>query len=224
MTGVQAGETFFLTVEGIDCTGKTNIVSRVDDEARRRDLDLYVTSDPPKSGIWQTLKSDYLERPGAGLTDPGKAFVFLAGRVEEAVANIMPKLSDGIPVVSDRFVDSWVAYQAPRLKPFLGSLNEAIEYLERVHQDLCDRNLLRMPDITFYLDDQPERVLKRIEGDPDRESLTGYETLSTQKETVKVYKELARKHSDRFRTFEIDAVDLGPTIQAVSDAIIDVLF
>lgn len=213
----------FLTIEGLDCTGKTTLVERVKRDVLQEGLDVYFTADPPNSSPWDLIKREYLDK--RAMSDPGKAFVFLAARVEETVSNILPRLSAGTAVVSDRYSDSWIAYQAPRLMDHLGvDLEDALDLLEGIQNRLVDSSLLAVPDQTFFLRDTVERIMERMRREGERRSQhASYEDKSTQRATEGAYAAILERHPDRFRVFDIDSVDLREPIRQVSDAVLSTL-
>ena len=83
--------------------------------------------------------------------------LFAAARSELVADVILPALEEGKVVVSDRFLDSSLAYQG-------GARGLGIEVVERVN-DFATRGL--KPDLTFLLDLPPEDAAGRV-GDNDR--------------------------------------------------------
>ena len=78
--------------------------------------------------------------------------LFFADRVEHVKSVIIPALNDGKIVISDRFYDSTRAYQGVNY----GQENaDKVELLIRHFVSDCT------PDLTLYLDADPENVLNR---------------------------------------------------------------
>lgn len=76
----------------------------------------------------------------------------MAARCEHVNKVIWPALQNDCWVICDRFIDSTACYQGQ--SPLIG-----IDRVYRLHQELITNGL--MPDITFFLDIQPELALDR---------------------------------------------------------------
>ncbi len=91
------------------------------------------------------------------LYNVSELMLVMAARYEHINKLILPALRDGYIVICDRFVDSTACYQTDdRL---------TIEYIFELHNKLMrandDTNQTIMPDVTFFMDLQPEYGIER---------------------------------------------------------------
>src|SRR4051812_30252916 len=143
----------FVTFEGIDRSGKTTqagmLVEALGDEALG-------VREPGGTPAGEKVR-ELLKDPSVSLSPEAEALLFAAARSELVAEVILPALSEGKIVVSDRFLDSSLAYQG-------GARGLGIEDVERVNH-FATRGL--KPDITFLLDLSPEDAASRA-GENDR--------------------------------------------------------
>lgn len=101
----------FITLEGGEGVGKSTQVKALADALRQRGKKVLVTREPGGSegaeGIRELLLSGEEER----WTAQAEALLFAAARADHVAKTIRPALERGEWVLSDRFVDSSLAYQ-----------------------------------------------------------------------------------------------------------------
>lgn len=188
----------FVAIEGMDGTGKTAMVAAIENHARTTRRPLVVTSDPPPE--WMRIRREFLEDPALDLGELARATVFLAGRTEATRRDILPALRKGIPVLSDRSVESWFAYQAGALAPIFRSENMALRWLEKLHEHYLKHDTVSQPDVVHMLLDEPEAVMRRLIADQARRGiLSRYENLDTQTSVRRIYLKRAAKEPGRIK-------------------------
>lgn len=101
----------FITLEGIDRAGKTTQLQLLTEYLQAQGRDFVVTREPGGTPLGEELRRILLA-PGRQMTLFTEAFLFAAARAELVAQVIRPALQQGRSVVSDRYVDSSVAYQA----------------------------------------------------------------------------------------------------------------
>lgn len=146
----------FITFEGPDGCGKTTQVERLVDVLRERGVDVVRTREPGGTLLGERLRQLLLA--GGGGTDGGSGpvpvaemLLMAADRTQHVHELIRPALERGAVVISDRYVDSSIAYQA-------GGLGLPESDVRRVNA-LATGGLL--PDLTILLDIEPEDALHR---------------------------------------------------------------
>jgi dTMP kinase len=116
------------------------------------------THEPGATKVGMRLRALLLDTAHTGLCDRAEALMYAADRAEHVAAVIAPALDRGAVVVTDRYLDSSLAYQgAGRLLPMdeIASLNEWATSGVR-------------PDLTIVLDLPPSDGLRRRARSADR--------------------------------------------------------
>jgi len=143
----------FVTFEGIDRSGKTTQAGLLVDALGDAALGV---REPGGTAAGERLR-DILKDPSVALAPETEALLFAAARSELVANVVLPALDAGKVVVSDRFLDSSLAYQG-------GARGLGIEDVERVNH-FATRGL--RPDLTFLLDLSPAAAAARM-GESDR--------------------------------------------------------
>ena len=152
----------FVAFEGIDGTGKTTLVSLVKKELEGRGYMVFATREPtPQLIIPEELKRSR-EAPAA----LSLFFRFTEDRFVHQ-KEISGHLGKGEIVLCDRYLMSSMAYQGAILEKYFGSREKALQWMSAVSEIIEVR-----PDVTFYIDVDPEISMRRITG---RGPLTGFE-------------------------------------------------
>ena len=100
----------FITLEGGEGVGKSTQVNALADALRQRGLDVLVTREPGGSQQAEVLRKLLLD-PNESWMPHSEALLFAAARADHVACTIRPALELGQWVISDRFVDSSLAYQ-----------------------------------------------------------------------------------------------------------------
>ena len=131
---------------------------------------------------------EILKDPEVGLAPETEALLFAAARSELVANVVLPALDAGKVVVSDRFLDSSLAYQG-------GARGLGIDDVERVNS-FATRGL--KPDLTFLLDLSPDDAAARA-GESDRFEDEGSEL---QEAVGAAYEQLIEADPDRWRRID----------------------
>ena len=143
----------FVTFEGIDRSGKTT-QARLLCEALGADA--LGVREPGGTEAGERVRA-ILKDQSISLAPETEALLFAAARAELVSEVILPALAEDRVVVSDRFLDSSLAYQG-------GARGLGIEDVERVNR-FATRAL--RPDVTFLLEIDPAEAAARA-GERDR--------------------------------------------------------
>lgn len=143
---------FFISVDGPDGTGKSTLTKRLHDYLAhyRGAANVIWVSDPRGTVFGTDLFERYIKHYG-NYSQNTIALLFAAARQELVDTLIKPALLAGKIVISDRFIDSTVAYQG-----FGSGLREFTDKLLTLTPDI-------VPDVTFLLDAPLEILKARIE-------------------------------------------------------------
>jgi len=101
----------FISLEGGEGVGKSTQVRALAQELQRRGLDVLITREPGGSDGAEKIRELLLVGGADRWSAKAEALLFAAARADHFERTIRPALSDGRWVISDRFVDSSLAYQ-----------------------------------------------------------------------------------------------------------------
>jgi dTMP kinase len=173
-----------VTFEGIDRSGKTT-QARLLCEALGDDA--VGVREPGGTALGESVR-ELLKDPAADLVPEAEALLFAAARAMLVAQVVRPALEQGKVVVSDRFLDSSLAYQG-------GARGLGIEDVERVNH-FATRGL--KPDLTFLLDLSPADAAART-GESDRFEDEGAELQAA---VGAAYERLVRADPERWRRID----------------------
>ena len=100
----------FLTVEGIEGSGKSTLIGRLADRLRETGRRVTVTREPGATPPGKVIRDLLLHGEGP-LAPETELALFFADRAQNIAEVIRPALRRGEVVIGDRFTDSTVAYQ-----------------------------------------------------------------------------------------------------------------
>ena len=101
----------FITLEGGEGAGKSTQVTALAQALRDRGIDVLVTREPGGSEGAEKIRELLLAGPEERWGARAEALLFAAARADHVEKTIGPALEAGRWVLSDRFVDSSLAYQ-----------------------------------------------------------------------------------------------------------------
>lgn len=132
----------FFSFEGMDGVGKSTQVARFADWIKSQGSRVLLVREPGGTPLCENIRDLIKTRdPGESMSDETEALLINASRAQLVRKVILPALEDGVHVVSDRFYDSTIAYQAFGRGMALDPIHALIQFAT---------GGLR-PDITFYL-------------------------------------------------------------------------
>ncbi|MCL8013812.1 dTMP kinase [Streptomyces sp. AS02] len=155
---VPATSGFFIALEGGDGAGKSTQAEALAEWIRGKGHEVVVTREPGATPVGKRLRSILLDVSSAGLSHRAEALLYAADRAEHVDTVVRPALERGAVVISDRYVDSSVAYQG-------------------AGRDLSPTEIARInrwatnglaPHLTVLLDVAPEVARERFTEAPDR--------------------------------------------------------
>ena len=185
----------FLTVEGLDGSGKGTQIERLTDALDRWGFEVVHTREPGGTPIGEKIREILLDRENTGMTDVTEALLYAASRAQHVREKILPEVARGRVVLCDRYLDSSVAYQG-------GGRQLGIDEVLAINAPAVEG---AMPDLTVYLDlDHRESLRRRCAAsEPDRMEM---EADSFHARVEDGYHQLIARDPDRFVV-----VDAGKT-------------
>jgi len=145
------GRGLFITLEGIDGTGKSTQLRLLAQHLKKRGLTVRVTREPGGTGVGERIRKILLASSTRRLSPLAELVLMYAARAQHLEEVIRPSLERGEIVLSDRYNDASLAYQGYGRK--LGV--ETVRAFDRI---ICGDT---QPDLTLLLDLPPRLSLRR---------------------------------------------------------------
>ena len=101
----------FITFEGPDGSGKTTVSKAVADQLLAEGYQVRYTREPGGSAISEKIREIILDPANTEMDPRTEALLYAASRRQHLVDIVLPLIEQGVTVISDRFVDSSIAYQ-----------------------------------------------------------------------------------------------------------------
>lgn len=146
-----SGRGFFISLEGNDGSGKSTQARYLTERLQASDYDLLATREPGGTQVSEKIRAILLDRENSGLRDMTEALLYAAARAQHVRELIVPALQQGKVVLSDRYVDSSIAYQGAGRQ--LG-----VDLVRQINAPAIDGCL---PDLTVLLDMDAETAMQR---------------------------------------------------------------
>jgi len=179
----------FITLEGIEGSGKTSSLKGITDLLDKKNISYIVTREPGGSSIGKELRAILLD-PDTEISPEVELMLMLSDRKDHVEKIILPNLEKGNWVVSDRFMDSSIAYQGGGRQLDKKLIISLTDYLN-----------LPQPDLTLLFDLPVEISLSRVKarGELDRFEK---EELEFHKRIRNTYLDLAKNNSNRIKIID----------------------
>jgi len=161
------GKGVFICIEGLDGCGKTTQTRLLVRRLKKMGYDALYTAEPSRGKIGAFIKKYCLHR-GKRVSAVIEALLFAADRFEHVEKEIIPALSEGKIIISDRYVYSSLAYQ--------GASRLDLRWIEKINEHAIK------PNLAIFVDVKPEMVIRRLK--PKKSVM---ENLETQRQVRKVY-------------------------------------
>ena len=176
---------YFITFEGIDGSGKSTQAKLLIERLSSLNIENLFLREPGGTTISEEIRSVLLNNRKDEMSSRTEAFLMCASRAQLTKDIIIPEMKAGKWIIADRFADSTLAYQGGGRginQDWLVRLNKFATYgIE--------------PDLTFYIDIDPEVGFKRRENlESDRIENAG---LEFQRDIRKKYLQIVNNFSDR---------------------------
>lgn len=195
----------FIVFEGGEGAGKTTQMEALVRWLRARGDQVVTTREPGGTTIGERIRDLLLDTAAAEMDPHTEALLYAADRAQHVREVILPALLAGKTVVSDRFIDSSLAYQGH-------ARGLGVDEIYRMSEWATGGVL---PDVVFYLDLDPEKGLQRLEQTPDR---IEQEQQEFHEKVKQGYVQLAQRFSSRFVI-----VDASKLASQVHQRIIEVI-
>jgi dTMP kinase len=199
----------FISIEGIEGAGKSTVLMRLKSYLEEKNNDFIITREPGGIAIAEQIRTVILDPKNTEMDGITEALLYAAARRQHLVQKVMPALDQGKVVFCDRFIDSSLAYQG-----YARGLGvDKVLSINEFAVENC------IPEMTIYLDLDPEVGLSRINANKDREvNRLDMERLEFHQAVRKGYLELLKRFPER-----IVLINAQQSIDKVLADVIEVL-
>ncbi len=183
----------FITFEGTDGSGKTTQIKLLEEYLKDKGYEVVLSREPGGTKVSELIRDLILDPANTEIVPLTEMILYAASRAQHVAQVIKPAIEAGKIVICDRFVDSSYAYQGCGR----GLDLRLIADVNRVAIDGIS------PDVTFFLDIDPETAIKR------RIDATGadrieQEKLDFHKRVYEGYKKMSLLFPDRIMTIDAE--------------------
>src|SRR6056297_1487578 len=184
---------FFISLEGIEGSGKSTQIKLLKDKLIELDYDVLFTKEPGGTEIGKKIRKILLDPIHHKMDDRAEILLYAADRAQHVVETIIPALKEDKIVITDRYIDSNIAYQ--------GYGRQLDMKMVKMINEWVIRNV--WPNLTILLDINVKDGLKRARDlTPDK---TGdrleRELVDFHKRVKKGYLKMA-ENEDRFKIID----------------------
>ncbi|WMJ79987.1 dTMP kinase [Clostridium sp. MB40-C1] len=199
----------FITIEGPDGSGKTSVIELLKIYLCEKNVKYIATREPGGINISEQIRNVILDKENIAMDGRTEALLYAASRRQHMAERVIPALKNGKLVICDRFVDSSLAYQGY-------ARGIGIDEVMNINEFAIEGY---MPDLTLYLDIEPEIGLERISKNKEREvNRLDLEKLGFHKKVREGYYILLDKYPSR-----IKKIDASKSIEIVFNEITRIL-
>jgi dTMP kinase len=193
----------FITVEGIEGTGKSTQFDFLTDQIEQRGHTVFRTREPGGTPMADRVRRILLDIDQEPIPEIAELLLFFASRSLHLQNAIVPALARGEWVLCDRFTDTSRAYQGSGRGLDMAQIETLADWVQGDIE----------PDLTILLDAPAEIGLERakMRGDADR---MDSQALEFYRRARQGYLALAERFSERF-----EVVDASVDIAAVQVSI-----
>ena len=179
----------FVTIEGPEGSGKSSVTKEVVKLLEQEGLTVVLTREPGGTPIAEEIRNVILDKKNTAMDPVTEALLYAASRRQHLVEKVWPLSKEGKIVISDRFLDSSLAYQG-------GARGIGIDKVLSLNQYATDGFY---PDLTLLFDLDPRIGLARIAANNNREvNRLDLEKIEFHDNVRKTFLELSKRFSDRY--------------------------
>lgn len=191
----------FITFEGADGCGKTTQIKFFTEYLQKNGYEVVLTREPGSKGLGENIRKILLDYDGE-VSPVCESFLFLADRAQNVDIIVKKNIEKGKIVISDRHIDSTVAYQGYGRKLDLEKIKEL--------NNIATSGL--KPDLTFVFDIDIETSMQRVGKTKDRMEASGKEFFER---VQNGYLEIAKNEPNR-----VKVINANDTVENINKQVI----
>ena len=189
-----------ITLEGPEGAGKTTILQEILPILTQAGVAILTTREPGGIRIAESIREIILAPENTAIDGKTELLLFAAARRQHLNEKVRPALAEGKIVISDRFIDSSVAYQG-----YARGIDVAdVEAINRFATDGL------LPDLTLYFDVDTEIGLSRVMSGNREVNRLDLEAKEMHQKVRAGYQAIAKANPERIVT-----IDASQTIDQV---------
>ena len=197
----------FIAFEGGEGAGKSTQIVRLADMLRASGHIVRTTFEPGDTPLGAELRRLLLDPSAPELSPRAEALLYAADRSQHVEAVIRPALVAGEVVITDRYLDSTLAYQGA---------GRALDGARAITEWAADGLL---PDLTIVLDVEPEIGLARAKSRSLPDRLEGA-SLEFHRAVRQAFLDLAAADPSRYVVLDA-SLDADVLAELIADAVTD---
>lgn len=179
----------FITIEGPEGSGKSSVTKKVAERLEKEGYDIVFTREPGGTDISEQIRNIILDKSNTKMDPMTEAMLYAASRRQHLVEKVWPLSKEGKIVISDRYLDSSLAYQG-------GARGLGIDNILQLNNFATEGSF---PDLTLLFDIDPRIGLKRIAANAKREvNRLDLEKIEFHDSVRKTFLSLANRFKDRY--------------------------
>ena len=182
----------FITFEGLDGSGKTTQVQRLTSWLRTHEREVLPIRDPGSTRIGDGVRTILHDRANTNIDAKTELLLYCAARSQMLAEQVQPALDKGVIVLSDRFADSTLAYQGYARGIDIAFLQSLLAFVTHGLK----------PDLTFYLDVDPDKALQRRRSSGEELNRLDAEALEFHQRVREGYRALIAQDPSRFQVID----------------------
>lgn len=180
----------FITIEGPEGSGKSSVTKKVAEMLVKDGEQVVMTREPGGTPIAEQIRNVILDKANTKMDSMTEALLYAASRRQHLVEKVWPLSKEGKIVISDRFIDSSLAYQG-------GARGLGINRILDLNMTYATDGY--SPDLTLLFDLEPEIGLTRIAANATREvNRLDLEKIEFHKQVRQTFLDLAKRFPERF--------------------------
>ncbi len=176
----------FISFEGGEGSGKSSAINVVKEKLEADGYKVVVTREPGGISVSEQIR-DVILAVDNKMSKETEALLYAASRTEHLYAKVIPLVNDGYIVISDRYIDSSLAYQG---------YARGIGIEKVLEINMFAREYL--PKVTYFFDVRPEVGLARIVG-RDKIDRLDLEAFDFHQKVYDGYKEVCKLYPERIK-------------------------